>query len=242
MHTDRVKVLVTGANGAVGQAVISELAKRPISIIATYRRQCPLDQKHCEWIHFDASASSGSDQLRAALSYPDNSLTAFIHCIGIPSSKKLISDTTDNEWTHLLTVNAVGLVRAYASVVQAARKGHAKVIVLSSDATRTISPRNGPYSASKAALESICQTLAKEEAAYGVSVKIIAPSLIDSPMAEHILQLKGIPNRDEYVASLPSGRMLSLNEVARAIVSMALDQHWDYVNGHIFRLSSIGQD
>ena len=74
---------------------------------------------------------------------------------------------------------------------------------------------------------------------YGVRVNVLAPSLVDSPLADHILQLKGVVDRHAYVDMLPQGRMITTLEVAEAAVSMGLDLQWDYANGQVFRLASL---
>jgi NAD(P)-dependent dehydrogenase (short-subunit alcohol dehydrogenase family) len=167
-------------------------------------------------------------------------LHALIYCAAVPSSKRSIVDTSEDEWLQTSAVNAAGFVRAYVAAAPALRNGRARVVALGSDATRTVGPQNGPYTASKAALEAICLTLAKEEASFGVRINVLAPSLVDSPLADHILRLKGVSDREAYAARLPWGRMLSTAEVAQSAVSLALDPQWGYASGQTIRLSSVG--
>lgn len=165
-------------------------------------------------------------------------LIAAFFCIGIPSAKKQIVDTKTEEWINLFSVNAVGFVRAYTAIADIVRRSQSRIIVLSSDTTRIMGSQNGPYTASKAALEVIVQTLAKEEAQFGVRLTLLAPSLVDSPLADYILELKGITDKATHNESLPWGRPIAIQEVAEAAVSLALDVQWGYCTGQIFRLAS----
>jgi NAD(P)-dependent dehydrogenase (short-subunit alcohol dehydrogenase family) len=149
-----------------------------------------------------------------------------------------VVDTTEQEWTTLFHVNCLGFVRAYSALKELARNGKAAVVVLSSDTTRVHRPGNGAYTASKAALEAVVRTLAREEASYGVRINAIAPSLIASPLAERILRAKGVEDIEAYAASQPWGRLLSLDEVADVAVSVALGDGWDYATGQVLRLAA----
>jgi NAD(P)-dependent dehydrogenase (short-subunit alcohol dehydrogenase family) len=85
----------------------------------------------------------------------------------------------------------------------------------------------------------MCCTLAKEEAYYGVRVNVVAPMLVDSPLGDRILSLKGITDKAALAMTLPWGRLLSVAEVAEAVASVGLDDAWQYATGHVFRLSAI---
>jgi NAD(P)-dependent dehydrogenase (short-subunit alcohol dehydrogenase family) len=98
--------------------------------------------------------------------------------------------------------------------------------------------RNGPYTASKAALEAVALTLAKEEAGSGVRVNIVAPSLVESPQAQTVLARKGVTDTAVYYAGLPWGRALSVDEVAEVIVGIGADEQWRYLTGQVLRMAA----
>lgn len=230
-------VLVFGGTGAIGRGILRSLALRNMGfMLATYQSEEPQENEGVRWLRFQASNGEGCEQVREALEQY-NLLAAFF-CIGVPSTKRRVVDTTTEEWVNLFSVNAIGFVRAYTAIADIARRSQSRIVVLSSDTTRTIGSQNGPYTASKAALEAIVQTLAKEEAQFGVRLTTLAPSLVDSPLADHILELKDITDKDAYNLSLPWGRPISIQEVTEAAVSLALDVQWGYCTGQTFRLAS----
>lgn len=241
MSTSDLSVLVVGATGGIGRAVLEVLESRGVPAVGTYRGELPKNADGRTWVRFDALEREGSKDLQRTFGKPARGLCAMVYCIAVPSSKHSIVETHEDEWLKLFAVNVASFARAYTSVAPALRAAHARVVVFSSDATQTVAPRNGPYTASKVALEALCQTLAKEEAPFGVHISVLAPTLVDSPLADYILRLKGVSNRQKYVNNLPWGRMLTLSEVAKAAVSLALDPQWEYTSGQIFRLSTVSQ-
>ncbi len=161
-----------------------------------------------------------------------------MYAAGVGSTKRPVMDTPLDEFQQLWQVNALGFVAVWQAIASVARGGAASVVTISSDATRTAGAGNGPYSASKAALEAIALTLAREEAAHGVRVNVVSPSLVASPMAATMLAYKGVQVPAEYYAALPFGRALEIGEVAELVVEVATAEHWRYATGQVIRLAA----
>lgn len=165
-------------------------------------------------------------------------LITLIFCIGIPSSKNLIVDTPIDEWIQLYKINCLSFIKLYLLFKNIIRKNKSSVIVLSSDTTVKCNPKNGSYSSSKSALEATVITLAKEEIKYGVRINILCPSLLDSPLGDYILKLKGIQSKKDFVKNLPLNRLLKIEEVSEIVLSIAMDSHWSYISGQVIRVSN----
>jgi NAD(P)-dependent dehydrogenase (short-subunit alcohol dehydrogenase family) len=65
------------------------------------------------------------------------------------------------------------------------------VIMLSTIAVQALVPGVGVYAVSKAALEAMAHTLAREEKPHGMRVNIIAPGLVDTDMGRRIVKATG---------------------------------------------------
>ncbi len=88
------------------------------------------------------------------------------------------------EWTRVLDVNVVGVVRTVAPFVGAmVGRGAGRVVITGSSAGLFSDPAgaNGPYAASKHALVGMARALALQLADTGVSVHLLAPRLTDTP-------------------------------------------------------------
>lgn len=201
-------------------------------------RSAPSNDAHIRFARFDAREPNDTSEIRKALKRATGPLRAVVYAAAAPSSKRLVSDTPNDEFIDLFTVNALGFAAVWQIVAEAARVGAASVTVISSDTTDRRRSGNASYTASKSALEAIALTLAKEEAAHGVRVNIVAPSAIASPLIERVHAAKRTSDLESYYASLPWGRALTINEVADAITSIAVDDPWRYASGQVFRLGA----
>ncbi|MEU8542936.1 SDR family oxidoreductase [Streptomyces sp. NPDC048717] len=234
--------VVTGGSGALGTAIRSRLTESGWRVIATYRTRRPEPAHsvgHTTWVRFDAADGTSTEALREAVTAQPGRLHAVFACVGAPSSKRPVAETPLSEFTAVHEANALSLVSTWHAVADRARRDSTAVLAVGSDAGQATRANNGPYSAAKAALESLVTTLAKEEHEHGVRVNLIAPSLIDSPLAAHVMALKGVTDPVEYFARLPWGRPLVLDEVAAACIELATAAHWSYVTGQIYPLGAL---
>lgn len=236
-NNSRRTVIVLGGSGGLGKEIAKRLFKHVDRVIATYNSRMP-DIKKAEWCFFDAAKDNGFDQIKLLADSFSDKLVSFIFCIGIPSSKKLITETKIHEWNNLFNINCVSFVRSYLLFKNIIRDNKANVIVISSDTTSKINIENGPYTSSKMALESAAITLSKEEIKYGVRINIISPSLIESPLGNYILSLKGIEDKNKFIENLPLKRLLSVNDVSEIIVSIATNSIWQLMSGQNIRISN----
>ncbi|WP_329410725.1 SDR family oxidoreductase [Nocardia vinacea] len=239
--TEARLAVVAGASGAIGSAVTSQLAEAGWSVIATYRKHQPDPIHGVTWVRFDGTRDDETEQLRTAIQAALRPVSAIICCIGAPSSKRRIADTPGAEFDAVFASNVTAVVRFWEIVGHSARVGKAGVVVLGSSATETLRPGNGAYSAAKAGLEALVATLAAEEAEHGVRVNLVAPSLVDSPLAESILALKGVTDPVAYYQTLPWGRALTTDEVASVAIDIATTPHWRYASGQVVRLAVRGE-
>jgi len=239
MSGDQPLALVVGGSGAIGAAVMDVLLGLGYAIVATHRRP---DEPggwsgKVTWARFD-TADRDCPALDEALSGDLRPLQIVVYAVGTPSSKATVADTDVSEWEELFAVNALGLALVWRIVAKRARRAQARMVVISSQATRTISAGSGPYSASKAALEAIALTLAKEEYPAGVRVNVVSPSLVDSPQARQVLARIGVADSAKHYRGLPWRRALQPSEVAGVVASLAHDPDWAYATGQVFQLGA----
>ncbi|MFJ3395236.1 SDR family oxidoreductase [Leifsonia aquatica] len=73
------------------------------------------------------------------------------------------------------------------------------------------------YAASKGAIEAFARALAKEHAAHGIRVNVIAPGATDTDM------IAAMPDaeREEMIRQIPLGRLGMAGEVADVIVDIS---------------------
>lgn len=89
---------------------------------------------------------------------------------------------------------------------------------------RRASPASIAYSVSKAALIQLTRCAALALAGDGVRVNAIAPGPVDTPMLRHSIAQRGIDLEEGlagYRSRVPSRRLGSVDEVARAVLYVA---------------------
>ena len=105
------------------------------------------------------------------------------------------------------------------------------IINMSSVSSKFALAGQSVYSATKGAVNSLTQTLAKELGAYGIRVNAVAPGFIATEMIEAIPEEK----RKAYVAQIPLKRFGTADEVANMVSALVSDQ-FAYVTGQVFVL------
>ncbi len=214
----RRTALITGGGGGIGAATAAEVAKRaavyradisfPIEVTGDNVQDLVLDVTDRDAV-LDAVATAAAA----------NGLDWIVCAAGIIRDRvswKLDAD----DWDRVLEVNLTGAFNICRAAAPYLRESSCGRIVLVSS-INGIRGRFGQanYAASKAGLTGLGRTLALELARYGVTVNIVAPGYIDTPMT------RSLP--EEVVAAAikrtPLGRIGRPEEVGRAIAFLLSD-------------------
>ena len=107
------------------------------------------------------------------------------------------------------------------------KKGGA-IINMSSVSSKMALAGQAVYSATKGAVNSLTQTLAKELAQYKIRVNAVAPGFIATEMIDAIPEEK----REEYLKEIPAKRLGTGEDVANVVAALASDA-FSYVTGQV---------
>ena len=135
------------------------------------------------------------------------------------------------EWHTSLNVNALApllLTQAFAPGMIKRRRG--KIVNVTSRAGLSALNGHAVYSASKAALHLLTQTMAVELWPHGIQANCIAPTVILTDMAKEVWSPG--PHTDAKLARIPMGRFGLPAEVAELAVFLASPLS-DFINGTI---------
>ena len=171
----------------------------------------------------DAAACESTVQEAARLL---GGLDALVLNVGIGKGVGL-GGTTAQDWDDVMAVN----LRAHFLTLKAALplmgEGSSTVLISSVAGLR---PGSGipSYDTSKAAQIGLMRQAAREAAATGGRVNVVAPGLIDTPLGR--LATAGRPSRG--TTRVPLGRQGTATEVARAVVFLLSDEA-SYVTGQV---------
>ena len=101
-----------------------------------------------------------------------------------------------------------------------------RIINISSVVGSTGNPGQANYAASKAGMVGMSKSLAFEVASRGITVNIIAPGFIETPMTDKLSE----DQKNNIMTQIPAGRMGTAAEIASAALYLA-SQEASYLTG-----------
>ncbi len=222
--------LVTGGASGIGHAVAERL-RASGATVAVFDMQAADEAD----LSIEGDISSSAD-VNAAVSRVERELgkiDILVNSAGVPGGSMRTSDTPDEEWRHVMGVNADGTFFVCRAVVPGmASRGYGRIVLVSSIAGKEGNPMAPAYSASKAAVIGLTKVLGKDLARTGVLVNCVAPAVIETPILEGLSE----EHVGYMVERIPVGRMGSPEEAAALICWLASDE-CSFSTGATFDLS-----
>jgi acetoacetyl-CoA reductase/3-oxoacyl-[acyl-carrier protein] reductase len=222
--------LVAGGAGAIGAAVAARLLECGAGVYS-------LDQagRHppSGVVALDADLTDAA-QVTAAVSrieHQANRLDVVVHAAGITRDGRLWK-ISPKDWRDVLATNLDSAFYLLHAVVPLMRRTGAGAIVLVS----SINGERGkaglaPYAASKAGMNALARTAARELGGFEIRVNAVAPGWIETPMTAGLPEALHARAREESAL----GRIGTPDEVARAVVFLSTDLS-RHVTGQVLRV------
>ena len=207
-------VLITGGTGALGSAVTKAFIAAGAKCHVTWRSDRELEpfEPREQVKLYQADVSSEPAVLKLFEALPP--IHASIHLVG-GFAMRPIDKTSADEFLRMFQINALSCFLCSREATKKFRQAQVGGRIVNVAARPAVQPVGGmiAYSASKAAVASITQSLAEEVKADGIVVNAVIPSLMDTPA-----------NR----AAMPSAdysKWPKVEEVADAILFLASPQN-----------------
>jgi NADP-dependent 3-hydroxy acid dehydrogenase YdfG len=172
-------VLVTGASGGIGSAVVDALASSGQQVIALRRDADEADDLSASGVRVVTADLAHVDELHDAVSGIDH-LDALVHCAGV-STVESVADTDTAVWHETLTINVTAAAELTRLLLPQLRASTGHVIFVNASPGMRAVPRWAAFVASKTALRELADSLRFEEAENGVRVTTIYPAATATP-------------------------------------------------------------
>jgi NAD(P)-dependent dehydrogenase (short-subunit alcohol dehydrogenase family) len=237
----RPVVLITGGGTGIGAATARYMASTHRVAICG-RRRAPLERIANEVqglaIEADVGSQADADRLITETIQAYGRLDALVLSAGIVRPA-VFAEQTVEQWNETIQVNLTGsfLVARSAFPHLLACKG--AVVAVSSIAALRSSPAFAAYSASKAGLIVLIQSMVRDHGVQGIRANVVCPGWIRTEMADWELQAvaeqTGTDLESVYAEAtqhVPARRPAMAAEVA-APIAWLLSPEASYVNGAV---------
>lgn len=244
---DRVAI-VTGAAGSIGAAVARRLAAEGADVCLAARRATPelsaqieaLGRRAFE-VRTDVTSKTSNQEMVAKALAAFGKVDILVTVAGVVSLGTA-ETLAEEEWDRVMTINLKGVFLSCQAVIGPMRQQrYGRIINIGSllaknggnprpwiDRSEQARAGNVAYGSSKAAVHAMSLFLAKELAADGITVNVVAPGPIATGMTT------GLP--DTIRQQIPTGRLGTPDEVADAVAYLAGDQA-GWVTGEILDIN-----
>jgi len=221
--------LVTGASRGIGRAIALELARQGADVAVNYARnteaatQVVVEIEELGQRAVALPADVGDFDQAAAL------VKAAVDALGrldiLVNNAGIVRDTLllrmqEADWDEVLRVNLKGAFNTGKAAVRLmARQRAGRIINVSSVSGLMGQVGQANYSASKAGLIGLTKSMAREFAARGITVNVVAPGFVSSDMTAALDE--GL--REQMLRLIPLGRFGAAEDVAHAVTFLASD-------------------
>ena len=219
--------LVTGASGGIGAQIATALHSQGATVVLHGTRASKLEALREELGERTVTVTADLADRDAVAGLVDSAseaaggpINVLVNNAGITRDGLLMRMKND-DWDDVLEVNLMAsmvLCRSAMRAMMKARSG--RIISISSVVGVTGNPGQTNYAASKAGIIGFSKSLAAEVASRGITVNVVAPGFIATPMTD-------VLDADQKVALLarvPTGRLGTAAEIAAAVVFLASDE------------------
>jgi 3-oxoacyl-[acyl-carrier protein] reductase len=218
--------LVTGASGALGSAIARALHGQGAAVVLSGTRQDALQALASELgerAHVcpaDLRDPASPEALVTAAEAAAGPLHVLVNNAGF-TRDMLALRMSDEDWQAVLEVDLSAPFRLARAVLRGMlRRRAGRIINISSIVGATGNAGQANYAAAKAGLVGMTKALAQEVASRGITVNVVAPGFIDTPMT----QLLSPQQREKLSAAIPLRRLGQPPDVAAAVAYLAADE------------------
>jgi NAD(P)-dependent dehydrogenase (short-subunit alcohol dehydrogenase family) len=147
---------------------------------------------------------------------------------GISGKARIDDENATEVWDRLIQVNLQGLFNVTHAFVPALKQTRGSIVNLSSIVAFVSGISSAGYIASKGAVRSFTQALARDLAPFGVRANAVAPGLMLTEMVAPQLAVPG--GTDWYMKRVPMARGGEVDEIVGPVVFLSSAMA-SYVNG-----------
>jgi NAD(P)-dependent dehydrogenase (short-subunit alcohol dehydrogenase family) len=228
--------VVTGASRGIGRAVVHELVREGVAVVAGARDVSALaGEAAVTAVAVDLATPDGPGRLVQAAVERHGGLDFLVNNVGVAKIQLGgFASISDEDWQRAFEINVLGAVRTIRAALPSLRERRGAIVNVSSLNARSPAVEAPEYSATKAALSNLSRGLALELASAGVRVNSVSPGPVLTDMQSgpggvaDVVAAASDASLDECLAAtrqgIPLGRLGDPGEVAAVVVTLLSDR------------------
>jgi 3-oxoacyl-[acyl-carrier protein] reductase len=233
-------ILITGANGGLGQAVARAFLAEPadnsvwLGVRSRRDRADELVREHpsrCRCLPLDVALRESWQQAVSAILATQERLDVLVNNAGAHEDA-LLGTMPVASWDRVLAINLDGVFHGCQAVLPTMiSQRHGRIVNIASLSALLVPPGQANYAAAKAGVIALTQSLAKEVARIGITVNAVCPGFIET---DTLATLVG-EERKAAQMRVPMRRFGRPEEVAAAVCFLA-GSDASYITGSVLKV------
>lgn len=231
-------VLITGATGGIGAAILEIFHKNGFNIIATGTNDEKLNSlksKYGERVKAIKCNLSKEEDINELVSQSDShfgSVDILVNNAGI-TKDNIFLRMQKNQWDDVININLNSNFLLTRLVIKGmVKKRWGRIINISSAVAKMGNPGQANYAASKAAIEGFSRSLALEVASRNITVNCIAPGFINTEILNTIEPEK----LDLMTKNIPMGKIGTPNDISNTVFFLSSEES-SYITGQVIHVN-----
>jgi len=237
-NLEKKNIIVTGASGGIGNAIIKKLCEAGANILASGTRIEKLEElkKNFEGLKILKFDISQSDKIEEFIENATNelggSLDGIINNAGITQDNLAIRMSLD-EWQKVININLTStFLMSKFAIKKMLKNKSGKIVNITSVVGHTGNLGQANYTASKAGIVAMSKSLAIEYAKKNININCISPGFIQTAMTDKIDD----KFKEVIISKIPSARLGEPEDIANAVLFLSSNQS-NYINGETLHVN-----
>lgn len=224
--------LVTGATRGIGKAIAEELASKGAFVIGTATSEKGAETisaylaERGKGLVLNVADRDSIDSVLKQIKTEHGDIDVLVNNAGI-TRDNLLMRMKDDEWFDIIQTNLTSVYYLSKAMLRSMmKKRFGRIITIGSVVGSMGNQGQSNYCAAKAGLIGFSKSLAKEVAARGITVNVVAPGFIATDMTDVLTE----EQKSGILSNVPAGRLGEPKDIAKAVAFLASDDA-AYVTG-----------
>ena len=237
-NLENKNIIVTGASGGIGNAIIKKLYEAGANILASGTRKEKLEElkknfENIKILKFDVSQSDKIEEfIENATKDLGGNLDGIVNNAGITQDNLAIRMSLD-EWQKVININLTStFLMSKFAIKKMLKNKSGKIVNITSVVGHTGNLGQANYTASKAGIVAMSKSLAIEYAKKNINVNCISPGFIKTAMTDKIDD----KFKEVIISKIPSAKLGEPEDIANAVLFLSSNQS-NYINGETLHVN-----